>query len=68
LAPTSSARHLWFSKDTRSPLVLAIGDSLYSSEFILGLVVGLAAFNGVFVDLPLPSFIYKIVSGREVSG
>eukprot|EP01034_Spumella_vulgaris_P026028 gene26026-32554_t len=65
LSPTSSARHLWFSKDTRSSLALAIGDGLFSTEFILGLVVGLAAFNGVFVDLPLPSFIYKIISGRE---
>jgi hypothetical protein len=34
--------------------------------FYLGLLVGLAAYNGVHVDLPVPKNIYKIIKNEEV--
>ena len=35
-------------------------------SYFLGLLVGLAAYNGVHVDLPLPPSIYKTIKGEEV--
>ncbi len=35
--------------------------------YYLGLLVGLAAYNEVHVDVPLPPCIYKIIKGEEVS-
>lgn len=34
--------------------------------YYLGLVVGMAAYNGVHVDVPLPSCVYKTMKGLEV--
>lgn len=34
--------------------------------YYLGLLVGLAAYNEVHVDVPLPSCIYKTIKGEEV--
>jgi len=38
----------------------------HSIEFYFGLLVGLAAFNGVHVDLPLPPFMYKLLRSEQV--
>ena len=35
--------------------------------YYLGLLVGLAAYNEVHVDVPLPPCVYKIIKGEEVS-
>jgi hypothetical protein len=34
--------------------------------FYLGLLMGLALYNGVHVDIPLPRSIYKTIKGEEV--
>ena len=36
-------------------------------EFLLGLLASLAVYNGIFVDVPLPSSIYKVLLGNPVS-
>lgn len=38
----------------------------HSIEYYFGLLVGLAAFNGVHVDLPLPPFVYKLLRSEQV--
>lgn len=38
----------------------------YSIEYYFGLLVGLAAFNGVHVDLPLPPSVYKLLRSEQV--
>lgn len=35
--------------------------------YYLGLIVGLAAYNDVHVDVPFPPCIYKIIKGQQVS-
>lgn len=35
--------------------------------FHLGLLIGLAAYNDVLIDLPLPSSTYKLLTGSKVS-
>ena len=45
---------------------LRIRKYAHSLEFYLGLLVGLAAYNGIHVDLPLPPCIYKIMKGAQV--
>lgn len=34
--------------------------------YYLGLIVGMATYNGVHVDVPLPSCVYKTMKGQEV--
>lgn len=34
--------------------------------YYLGLIAGMATYNGVHVDVPLPSCVYKIMKGQEV--
>lgn len=50
----TSAGLLWFKN---------VSSSSGDDEFILGLLVGLAAYNDVLVDVHLPSAVYKIFSG-----
>jgi hypothetical protein len=38
-----------------------------SEEFFLGVLVGLACYNNLYIDVPLPPAIYKVVTGAEVS-
>ena len=37
------------------------------SSFYLGVLISLATYNGVLVDLPLPSCVFKFLSGTELS-
>lgn len=82
LCPTGNGYHLWFSHSTEGyefpngielRRIQSAGDATrndapntFSLQYYLGLIVGLAAYNGVFVDVPLPSFIYKILRGKEL--
>ena len=40
------------------------GSSGMTDEFFLGLVVGLAAYNNILVDLPLPPAVYKCIQNN----
>jgi hypothetical protein len=68
---------LWFNSNSDTPLSstkaeihnsssrYAVEDT--SDEFFLGLLVGLAAYNNIYIDVPLPAAIYKVMTGTEVS-
>lgn len=43
------------------------GGESVSEEFLLGVVVGLACYNGVLVSLPLVDIVYKLLNGGQVS-
>ena len=38
-----------------------------SEEYVLGLIVGLACYNGVLVNLPLVDIVYKLFLHGQVS-
>ena len=37
-----------------------------SDEYMLGVIVGLACYNGVLVNLPLIDIVYKLFNGGQV--
>jgi ubiquitin-protein ligase E3 A len=57
LVPQPESRTYWFNAATLEP---------DESFLLLGLVVGLAVYNGVLLDLPLPLALYRKVLGLEV--
>lgn len=76
LAASGNGRIYWFTRvdssdesnkqartDSNSPKSL----DTTSPEFILGLLAGLAVYNGIYVDLPIPSSIYKLMKNKEVN-
>lgn len=76
LSSCANGRIYWFtevdgeeheSKSKQAKITNRSPGSQLSSEFILGLLAGLAVYNGVYIDLPLPSSIYKLMKKREVS-
>eukprot|EP01038_Epipyxis_sp_PR26KG_P010000 gene10000-13455_t len=78
VSPVNNDRVVWFSNSTpinSSPETVEMVDESskkknsknYSLEYYLGLIVGLAAYNGVFIDIPLPPSIYKLMIGKQLS-
>lgn len=51
------------AESSRSTVTVA---ARYPLPFYLGLLVGLAVYNGVHVNLPLPHCVYKTIKGEEV--
>lgn len=41
--------------------------SLISWEYMLGLVQSLAIYHGIHIDMPLPTAVYKLLKGRELT-
>jgi len=75
-----NARSVWFTRTGKcvreqnsrivsgAALSETIGESVgdFEHEFVLGLLLGLASYSKVLVDLPLPSAIYKtMVNGED---
>ncbi len=54
-------RHLWF---TRTKNVLMESNSF--DEYLLGILLGLACYNGVLVNLPIAPVVYKLFNGGRV--
>ncbi len=74
LSPCTNGRFYWFTNndvgnkqakiDTNSPKSY---NCKLSAEFVLGLLASLAVYNGIYIDLPIPPSIYKILKNKEVS-
>lgn len=69
---------LWFSKNSKKvsfkdteemPFKInkIENDMLHNIEYLLGLLVGIASYNKVLVDIPLPSCIYKIMFNANLT-
>lgn len=58
---------LFFTR-TSTPSTTASSESLdiLSEEYMLGIIVGLACYNGVLVNLPLVDIVYKLFNGGQV--
>jgi hypothetical protein len=78
LRPCSNGRIFWFTncKSTavndhsmKHPRINCADDDIYtikSPEYILGIMTRLAIYNGIFVNLPLPLSMYKVLLGKQV--
>lgn len=62
LPPTSSTLPL----PHRPPPPGSSTSSTLSEEYLLGIMVGLACYNGVLVNLPLVDIVYKLFYGGKV--
>ena len=62
LPPVKVARSDALSNDEQS----SDFDVIIAMSRMLGLMMGLASYHGVLIDLPLPSSIYKIMTEAEV--
>ena len=69
-------QHLWFtgadsqnnSNDNESSNSnMDNGSNNIFDEYLLGLLLGLACYNGVLVNLPIVPVIYKLFNGARVS-
>mmetsp|Transcript_6189 Transcript_6189/g.9333 ORF Transcript_6189/g.9333 Transcript_6189/m.9333 type:complete len:1082 (-) Transcript_6189:109-3354(-) len=53
---------LWF---TRTEMHATGNAQEFPDEFLLGILVGLACYNGILVNLPIVPVVYKLFYGRE---
>lgn len=42
-------------------------EHLYSSEYLIGVMLGLAFYHRVLVNFPIPAHLYKLMKGSKVS-
>jgi E3 ubiquitin-protein ligase HERC4 len=61
LQPCGDFHHLWFTRTpSHSPT-----DSF--DEYLLGIFLGLACYNGILVNLPIAPVVYKLFNGGRIS-
>lgn len=63
LRPCGDFHHLWFTRTSNRPL--AAEESF--DEYLLGILLGLACYNGVLVNLPIVPIVYKLFNGGRAS-
>lgn len=64
-----SGDRLFFTRTTlpsAAPTAAATQGNQWPEEFMLGVIVGLACYNGVLVNLPLVDIVYKLFNNGEV--
>jgi hypothetical protein len=63
LQPCGDSRHLWFTRTASDGATSS--DSF--DEYLLGILLGLACYNGVLVNLPIVPVVYKFFNGGRAS-
>jgi hypothetical protein len=60
-------RHMWFQPDIYfQSETFPWLSSTESIQFLLGLIIGVASYNKILVELALPSVVYKIMMNAPV--
>jgi hypothetical protein len=65
LQPCGDSRHLWFTRTTERSLPEGPANSF--DEYLLGILLGLACYNGVLINFPIVPVVYKLFNGGRGS-